>query len=54
MTGSGQMVVQPAFDFLIGGLNPGRVHMPPMAVDWKGFGPQELQLAALPFDHGLL
>ena len=40
MIGSGRMVVQPAADFLVGGSNPGRVHMPaapPMAVDWQGF-----------------
>ena len=49
VTGSGQIVVQLAADFLVGGSNPGQVHMPaapPMAFDWQGFEPPTAKTAA--------
>ena len=55
VTGSGRMVAQQATGFLVGGLNPGQMHMPaapPTAFTSKDWNrqPQKLQLAALPFD----
>ena len=48
VTGGGRMVVQWAADFLVGGSNPGRVHMPAasqMAFAWQGFEPPTAKTA---------
>ena len=49
MKGSGRVVVHQAPVFLVGGSNPGRVHMPstpPMAFYWQGIEPPTAKTAA--------